>query len=924
MAITHTDYRSSASATTHNFADCDLGDTAPVRHILVGVSKNDGFDSAMTVEVDGTAASARGSSAVASQTRIRFFIVEVPTGTTADIVVTFDESSRCLIAVWRITNLESTAAHDTMWANAENGAINHAPLETVDGGCAVGFARLRLATGWVGLTQDFVDVDGDWRHTGASLGPTDGDDIAIPNDGGGGFNINAVWNSISFASGGLADDGPGGFLPDGIYDANPAHIIRESLTNTNWGMGAAESSLDDDSFRAAALTLYNEVFGLTMVWSQQTAIESFVGEVLDHIEAQLFLHPRTGLLTLKLIRGDYDVEDLPTISPANATLTNFQRKSWGETVNELIVSYTEHESGKAETVAAHDLASISIQGLVSDTRNYYGVRRRALAAKLANRDLRVASAPLAACDAELDRTQWDLVPGDVVKLDWPEYGINQIVMRVGPVDYGAPGNSKIKVSLAEDVFGLDAGDFTEPPDSEWEDPAEEPTSIDYYEVLSLPYWSVVQVVGSGAATAAVYPESAAGVLAAQGGADTSQYELETLVTDASGAGGYQRVATRSTLARMELADALDAEASTVLTVAGQTQGALPETGGFAFIGAGGDEAVELALVTAFNGETMAVSLDRGVLDTVPRAWPALTPVWFLNADQPWHDPTERAAGETASYRIRPRTSLGLLPRADAPVIEFEVGERPYLPSRPADVKVEGVGFGIVDCTAAAPVNVTVSERNRLTEDSQVLGWDDATVTPESGQTWKVELLDPFDRTLIATVDSLTGTSTTIAHSVFDGNSAAILRVTAERDGFESLQGHEIVAVIVGPTISGTPVETGETGVAYAGFTVSGTGGLAPYTFAVTAGTLPPGLALDPDAGDVAGTPSLNGTYSGIVITLTDAAGLTDDLAAFTVTIGAPAAGAILLSGDAQSGTDKLLLSGDEQSGTDILTHNDES
>jgi hypothetical protein len=347
---------------------------------------------------------------------------------------------------------------------------------------------------------------------------------------------------------------------DAIYDRNPAHIIYECLTDTNWGMGAAASSLDLDSFEAAAITLHDERFGLTMIWSQQTEIESFVGEVLDHIEAQLFLHPRTGLLTLKLIRGDYTNAGLPIVSPANAVLSNFQRKGWGETINEIIASYTDHESGKAETVGAHDLASISIQGLVSDTRNYYGVRRRALAARLANRDLRVAAAPLATCDAELDRTQWDLVPGDVVKLNWPEYGIEQIVMRVGPVDYGAPGGSKIKVSLAEDVFGLDAGDFTDPPDSEWEDPAEDPSAIDHHQVLSLPYWTVVQVLGAGAASAIVHPESGAGVLAAHGGSDTAEYDLETLVTDSTGATSWQRVATRPTLARMEIAAALDAEA----------------------------------------------------------------------------------------------------------------------------------------------------------------------------------------------------------------------------------------------------------------------------------------------------------------------------------------------------------------------------
>ncbi len=43
---------------------------------------------------------------------------------------------------------------------------------------------------------------------------------------------------------------------------NPAHIIRECLTNSVWGIGVSESNIDDVSFKKAADTLFDEQMGM--------------------------------------------------------------------------------------------------------------------------------------------------------------------------------------------------------------------------------------------------------------------------------------------------------------------------------------------------------------------------------------------------------------------------------------------------------------------------------------------------------------------------------------------------------------------------------------------------------------------------------------------------------------------------------------
>jgi hypothetical protein len=63
---------------------------------------------------------------------------------------------------------------------------------------------------------------------------------------------------------------------------------------------------------------------------------------------------------------------------------------------------------------------------------------------------------------------------------------------------------------------------------------------------------------------------------------------------------------------------------------------------------------------------------------------------------------------------------------------------------------------------------------------------------------------------------------------------------------------------------------GVTAVAYSQ-TLVATGGVAPFNWTVTNGTLPPGITLDPVFGILAGTPTLAGTYF-FTVTVTDSRG----------------------------------------------------
>lgn len=579
-------------------------------------------------------------------------------------------------------------------------------------------------------------------------------------------------------------------LLSGGTDANPAHIIYECLTNEEFGLGLPSSTIDVPVFEAVAATLYQERLGLSMMWVQQAAIETFVKEVLDHINATVFQHPTTGLLTLKLIRNDYDPDTLKILSPINFRLDSFQRKGLGETVNELTVTYTDPETEKDATVTAQDLGNISAQGtVVPDSRNFYGVRTAVLATELALRDLRVAASPLAAAEGEADRSMASLTPGEPVKLDWFPYGIDDMVMRIVSIDYGKPGQPALNLTMVEDVFALPASSFETPPVSIHEDPSEVPSPVDFSRAFTLPYFLAVNAAEVDLADLA-YPDVLVGILAAESGSDTSQYDLLAEETDALGNAAYVLAGRNAMLSRASLGTILDQAAqSTGVLVENGTQGSPAVVGSFLVIGEGAETENEICIVSAVGGAG-DLTLERGMLDTTPRHWPAGTPVWILDPNDAFTDDEPRVALTTQNYKILTVTSLGTLAESSAPVLAANLTERPHLPTRPANVSVAGSKYQSVDVSAVDPIVVTWSRRNRLTEDSQVLGWEDADVTPEVGETITVTIYDR-DGVVITAFAGLTGTSYNLDPAGFGAETLGFVGVTSVRDGFESLQGHRV-------------------------------------------------------------------------------------------------------------------------------------
>jgi hypothetical protein len=281
-------------------------------------------------------------------------------------------------------------------------------------------------------------------------------------------------------------------------DANPAEMIFEILTNQDWGLGLSESMIDVTRFNGAAGILKREQFGLSMTWDQVSSIESVIDEILRHIDAELFVSLTTGQYTLQLIRDDQNSDDTIQLNTSNVIrLESFQRASWDETTNEVRVNFNDRNKGFLPgTAAMQDLANYhQQQKIVSQQVQYSGCSNQQLAAKLALRDLRALSLPLAKVNLSSNRVAHSVLPGHIVLWDWPDLGIQGMRLRVAKVGYGDLLNGEITLSAVQDVFSLPDTVYSRPQPSGWQSPIEPPLPIVHQRVIEAPKEILEQHIG---------------------------------------------------------------------------------------------------------------------------------------------------------------------------------------------------------------------------------------------------------------------------------------------------------------------------------------------------------------------------------------------------------------------------------------------
>jgi hypothetical protein len=566
-------------------------------------------------------------------------------------------------------------------------------------------------------------------------------------------------------------------ISSGYADMNPAHIIRECLTDANWGMGYPESDIDDASFMAAADVLFSEKMGISILWSQQTSIEDFVGEILRHIDAALYVNRSTGKFVLRLIRGDYNEASLLVLDKSNIVqVENYSKQTLAELINEVTVTYNSNESGQTETVTLQNLAMIQQQGAVVPANvEYPGFTNASLASRVASRDLKALSTPMISATIYANRKASGLNIGDCFKWNWEEVdeagvGVTtSYIMRVTEIALGDGVENVVRISSVQDVFGLPDITYVEVEPTEWEDPSAPPTPALPRLAIEMPYYEIVRELGEAGAQSKLAGMPELGYLMVAAGRQGAEINAELQVD--SGA-GYSESGTLDFCTYAKIDGAMG-RLDTTITIKEVVDFDVFRPGSLAQI----DD--EIVFIEEIINNTATIR--RGCLDTHPalhadNAWVVVWDGYYIS------DEVEYVQGDELDVKVLPISDQGPLPIADAPVDTVSMNKRAGRPYPPANIKINGQYYPTF-ISNTVRLELTWSHRDRLQQTgADVLAWADTDVGPEDGVTYFGRLLRADTQAELAVLSGVVDNNA-VLNNYFVGN--VLLELWSVRSGLSS-------------------------------------------------------------------------------------------------------------------------------------------
>lgn len=186
LTFRNTNNTTGVSQTSVTYSSQTIGTAASDRYVIVAVNVDQGSGTISSVTVGGVSATAAHSSFVLGPGVVGIYAALVPTGTTADIVITSSTTANGFHSAHWTVNMASGTAYDTATNTQTSGANAVAGLDIPANGFAVGFAVIDDGASTYTIDQSFTE-----RSDGAVTSKRGGAVDREP--GAGGFSGTVTW-----------------------------------------------------------------------------------------------------------------------------------------------------------------------------------------------------------------------------------------------------------------------------------------------------------------------------------------------------------------------------------------------------------------------------------------------------------------------------------------------------------------------------------------------------------------------------------------------------------------------------------------------------------------------------------------------------------------------------------------------------------
>lgn len=579
---------------------------------------------------------------------------------------------------------------------------------------------------------------------------------------------------------------------NGQVDYNPAHAIREAITNTIWGLGKDPRYLDDANFKAVADTLYQEQLGISFVFDDGDKVSDFIQKVLDIIGGVIRFNRFTGLIELKLLRNDYDRDNIPHFNYDNIVeISDVERTALNDCINQVTLKYTDHESGGEASIVVQDLGLLAQTNEVNNSDiDFQYICWRDTAYNLAIRELCGVSSQFMSCEITILDTNTQLNLGDVIKLTFPKLNIFNVIFRINKISYGSSKDRRITLSLSQDKYDyITSGSYI--PEKDDSDLGNTTTTskdrLQFYATQECPFYILYKELGSSVITeklvdnteyAKILPlvskANANAIISASG---FLSYDMGKTYTQSR-----SDIEFRSSCVLKTSLGYLDSEFeyNNDMGMAKVTSGML------GFI----DD--EIVCVGYVNQNSNKMTIGRGCLDTQVEQHSVGSVVYFvpLNNIALLDEEFVEEDNVFVKYVATTNNGMGNIANAGLNVVNLEM--RALRPYPVANVKFNGEYFPkeLKDKDYRTyPLNISFCLRNRLNQiTDEIYTWVSDNIAPEENT--KVYLRWYNDnRDLIKTEELTQISNDVLIPSEIESNTVTVV-ITTSKDGLECYQPFE--------------------------------------------------------------------------------------------------------------------------------------